>query len=74
MRGVAELLDREAGLEPRIVAQAEAPDDLAAYACIVVYIHGRLETRAEEAFIRYTEAKCRGATRLRLRIRTPRAA
>lgn len=56
MRVVADLLRADAGLEPRIVTQAEMPADLAPYACVAVYIHGRLETRAEEAFIRYAEA------------------
>jgi trehalose utilization protein len=55
MRVVAELLGREAGMDAQVATQAETPDELAAYACVLVYIHGKLDHRAEEACIRFAE-------------------
>src|SRR6266702_136853 len=40
----------------RIVSQAELPVSLAAFEAVIVYIHGALGEKAEDAFIGYTKA------------------
>ena len=55
MRVLAATLRAEARTDAELVTQQQMPEDLTPYSCVIVYIHGRLDTKAEDAFIRYAE-------------------
>jgi hypothetical protein len=56
MEVVASRLRSDAHIESTAVAQDKLPDSLTRYEAVVVYIHGALAEKAEDAFIQYTEA------------------
>jgi len=56
MEVVAAKLKSEETIESAIVSQKELPSSLAPYETVIVYIHGALSEKAENAFIDYTKA------------------
>src|SRR5438046_1001865 len=56
MHLLAEKLQSEAQVSSRVVSQKELPASLTPFDTVVVYIHGALDEKAEEALIGYTKA------------------
>lgn len=56
MEVVAAKLKGDAQISSSLVRQSEMPAALANFECVIVYIHGALSERAENAFIDYAEA------------------
>jgi hypothetical protein len=56
MQAVAGKLKAEEHISSQLVAQKDLPASLGSFEAVIVYIHGALSERAEEAFIAYTEA------------------
>src|ERR1044071_2729997 len=56
MEVVAAKLKTAAQISSQIVKQADMPPDLARFESVIVYIHGALSERAENAFIDYAQA------------------
>jgi len=59
MEFLAGKLKADEKVNARIVSQAELPVSLAAFEAVIVYIHGALGEKAEDAFIGYTKAGCK---------------
>lgn len=56
MQALAEGMKGLKAVESRIVRQTEMPEELRAYDAVIVYIHGRLDQKPEEALLAYAEA------------------
>jgi len=56
MEVVAGKLKSEEQIPSKLISQKELPASLAPYQAVIVYIHGALSEKAEEAFIDYTRA------------------
>jgi len=56
MEVVAARLKSEEHIESTLISQKELPSGLSHYEAVVVYIHGALSEKAENAFIDYTQA------------------
>ena len=54
MQALANRLKNEEHLDSQVVAQKEMPTNLVSFSAVVVYIHGALSPRAEDALIDYT--------------------
>ena len=56
MKIVAGRLKSEENVKGQVISQKELPTNLAAFEAVVVYIHGALSEKAEDAFIDYAKA------------------
>jgi len=56
MEFLAGRMKAKEGVAARVVAQRDLPEKLAGFECVIVYIHGALEEKAENAFIDYAES------------------
>jgi hypothetical protein len=56
MQAVAERLKAEEHISSQLVAQKDLPASLGSFEAVIVYIHGALSEKAEDAFIAYTKA------------------
>lgn len=55
MQVLAEGMKSLKAIESRIVRQSEMPADLRAYDAVIVYIHGKLDEKPEDALLAYAE-------------------
>ncbi len=55
MEVLAKALKEQEGLDSKIIAQTELPNDLSNFQAVVVYIHKDLNAGPEEAFIQYAK-------------------
>jgi hypothetical protein len=56
MEWLADTLQNREGIPSRVVAQTNLPPQLAGFRAVIVYIHGNLGARTEQALIEYTRA------------------
>jgi len=56
MKWLADTLKTREGISGRVVAQTNLPPQLAGFRAVIVYIHGNLDARTEQALIDYTRA------------------
>jgi hypothetical protein len=55
MQVLADHLERDTKVHPRIVGQLEMDPSLAGYRAVIVYLHGELQAAAEHKFIQYAQ-------------------